>query len=1788
MNLRAFWVSKTTSRRQQPIKIRLESLEGRWNPADLLAWRQLTTMPTVPEGSVAYIHPDNAQALEIQINDLRTQLAVVPSEEEFAAGASPVEVALPGPDGTVQRFAVIDAPVMAPELAAQFPEIRTYQGTSVDDPATRLRMDITPQGLHVQVLSPSGSWYIDPYFQNRDDVYVSYHRRDLSRDDIFPLTAGQSVNDPAIANRNSNQPTDPPGCTCALCAGFNTGADGMPSAARSAPFIGPIANRSGTQLRTYRLAVAATGEYTTFHGGTVSLGQAAIVTAVNRLNQVYESELSIRMVLVANNSTLVYTNSATDPYTNNDGVAMLDENQANITSLIGTANYDIGHVFSTGGGGIAALGSVGINSIKAEGVTGLGAPTGDPFYIDYVAHEIGHQFGANHSFNTSSDSNRNASTAFEPGSGSTIMGYAGITGSNSDLQNNSDPYFNFGSFNEIIAHVDGTIPNVGTRTATGNTVPTVNAGADYVIPARTPFVLTATGSDANGDTLTYSWEQRNTGAANLLNSADNGASPLFRVWNPTTDPSRTFPRLSNLVANTVPLGEKLPTTNWSAMRFRVTARDNRANGGGVNTDDMQIQVVDTTMAFTVSAPNTAVSWTGNTTQTISWNVAGTTASPINAANVNITLSTDGGFTYPHTLALNTPNDGTQVITVPNLSTSQARVRVQGANNIFFDISNVNFTISPGSNTAPTITSNGGGATASINAFEDNQSVTTVTANDPDVGNVLTYSLVGGVDQADFQINPTTGALTFVNPPSVISPADSDGNNVYLVTVQVSDGVAVDTQALTITVNAVNDAPTFTPGGDISVPFVAGVPPTYTFPGWATNINPGDAGETSQTLTFVVSTNNNALFQTSPTIAPNGTLSFTPATGASGLATVTVYLQDNGGTANGGVNRSPDVTFDLAIGNLAPVLDNSGSPELLPVGFNATTSAGTRISDFINGTITDVNASDPQGIVVTGFSIGGSGEWEYSTDDGVVWNSLETATPNASIPLRGQDRVRYIPANGVLNVSPTITYRAWDQSAGTPGVPINSNVNGTTTALSTATETASIRVAAVLTSVGEDVRTSGTVLSGLINRSESGFVDPNLLAKKGIAIIGIGGEIPGTFEASSNGRTWRLIDPVSPASALLIRSTDRIRFVPAANLSGDVYFKYRAWDQTQGTALGRFDLSTNAAFATASAFSSTTEYAVIRITPLNDRPELDTATTSFLTPVDNSDGNPAGDTVASLLGSTVIDYDAGTVPGIAVTGYSRSGGSWEFSTDAGVSWNKFTAVSTSKATVLNPTDLVRFLPTASIGFVGKPTLSYKAWDRSVPLTSGTTNVNTVSGTAFSSGVETAICVVDVSPTASTNNAPILTPASPTLTSVSEDSRTHKGDLISTITGGAITDSDPVSIKGIAITGLTGTANGTWQYSTNGVSWRSFSVVGPEYALLLKDSSRLRFLPNANWFGSATVQYLAWDQTRGTAGKYANLALAGVIGGASPFSNNSDTATVTVTPVNDAPVLNIIPAPLLTSVLPNTLQPTGDLVSSLLGTALSDVDPSSQAGIAIIKAASTKGTWEYQLNGTSGWIGVGTVSTSQARLLRSIDRIRFVPKNNFIGTDILQYRGWDQTSGIQPDVVSTTANTSLSRAIETATVYVNSVNDRPILDTKPDIRMKPQEVIFDDLNEAGTLASTLLNNIQDPDQLDPRGLAIVFEDTRNGEWQVSIDSGTFNPVYFSAVNNGYLVKPTDRIRFKPRNPGFVGSATIRFKAWDQTVGTAGSPMTTTGTAFSTAIETATLTINSSPELNPVPSI
>ncbi len=614
-------------------------------------WKDISEKQMTATEAERQIIPTKYRLMSLDFKGLKMALADAPVWHPGKTPESASLLSLPTPDGGWQQFKIVSASIFAPELAAKYPEIQSFKGWGIDDPSATLRFDFSPQGFHAMIISDQGSWYVDPYAKADVAHYVVYHKRDFVDDE--PFVCGVEETGTSLAQNSLDLP-----------------------------------EYGDCQFRTYRLALACTGEYAQFHGGTVAGALAAMNTSMTRVNGVYEREFALTMVLVGNNDQLVYLDPDTDPYTNNDGGTMLGENQTTVDNVIGDANYDIGHVFSTGGGGIAALFSP-CSSHKAQGVTGRSAPVGDPFDIDYVAHEMGHQYGANHTQNNACY--RNDPTAMEPGSASTIMGYAGICFPN--VQNNSDDYFHTISMVEIYGNIT-TGPGSGcpTTVTLSNQAPTVSGGADYTIPVSTPFVLEAVGTDGDNDPITYCWEQMDPQTANMPPESTSTGGPAFRSFNPTASPRRYFPALSEILNNNSPTWEVLPSVSRT-MNFRVTVRDNNPNGGCVAQDDIVLTTSANAGPFLVTQPNTNVDWSAQSTQTVTWDVANTNTAPVNATTVDILLSMDGGQTYPIILATNVPNDGSESVTMPAQTTNTARIMVKAHGNVFFDIGNTNFTIS---------------------------------------------------------------------------------------------------------------------------------------------------------------------------------------------------------------------------------------------------------------------------------------------------------------------------------------------------------------------------------------------------------------------------------------------------------------------------------------------------------------------------------------------------------------------------------------------------------------------------------------------------------------------------------------------------------------------------------------------------------------------------------------------------------------------------------------------------------------------------------------------------------------------------------------------------------------------------------------------------------------------------------------------------------------------------------------------------------------------------------------
>ncbi len=676
----------------------------RWTISDPALIEILGNRDIVPQQFVVY-NTDYAAIKEI--------LWAAPNEDSQPLSSSPTRITIGLADGTADIFRMVQYDMMDPELSFQYPDIRTFRGESISNPRRTIRADWTENGFRAVIRDERGMMYIDP-FQRNDLVYrIVYYKKDFTRNDEWTC---RFVDNQEGIHGQENQRL-----------------------------------QGDCMFRSYRLAVATTGEYSNFFGAT-SPAQSAlvlseVVTAIDRVNDVYEADIAVRLVLINNTDTVFYYDPATDPYSGS-ACTQLSQNQTTMTNVIGSANYDVGHVFSVGSGGCANLAAICSSSNKAKGATGLNPPTGDPFYIDYVAHEFGHQFGGNHTFNGTAGScsgNRVASAAYEVGSGTTIMAYAGICGSQ-DVQPHSDPYFHAKSILEIADVLTNT--SCAAFITFNNTPPVATSVSDYTIPISTPFVLSAIASDANNDPLVYCWEQYDLEGTSSEPPASNDVDgPLFRSFIPISSPDRYIPRLSDLTANINYTWEVLPSVT-RPMTFRMTVRDYHNIAGCTDEDDIVVTANSTAGPFTVTSQNAGATWQEGSSQTITWNVANTTASPVSCPNVDIRLSYDGGFTYPAVLASNETNDGSATVSIPAGTTVDGRVMVKASNNIFFDINNAdiiieaglpNFTIALNPNQVTECNDGSVQTTVNVGSFMGFSNPVTLSLLNPPPGAVVTFT-----------------------------------------------------------------------------------------------------------------------------------------------------------------------------------------------------------------------------------------------------------------------------------------------------------------------------------------------------------------------------------------------------------------------------------------------------------------------------------------------------------------------------------------------------------------------------------------------------------------------------------------------------------------------------------------------------------------------------------------------------------------------------------------------------------------------------------------------------------------------------------------------------------------------------------------------------------------------------------------------------------------------------------------------------------------------------------------
>ncbi|WP_145391307.1 DUF4347 domain-containing protein [Stieleria neptunia] len=822
--------------------------------------------------------------------------------------------------------------------------------------------------------------------------------------------------------------------------------------------------------------------------------------------------------------------------------------------------------------------------------------------------------------------------------------------------------------------------------------------------------------------------------------------------------------------------------------------------------------------------------------------------------------------------------------------------------------------------------------------------------------------------------------------------------------------------------------------------------------------------------------------------------------------------NGGGSAFSSSIETADITVTSV--NDSPVLNSAASPEMEGVLENApgpVGAVGTLITALVDDAtpsgeldnVTDVDGGSVLGIAVTAVDAS-NGSWFYSIDDGANWIAMG-AVSDSSARLLADDantRVYFQPNPGYTGeIASALTFRAWDQTSGGNGSLADASINGTTTAFSAATDTASQLVndapvlddsgAMTLTTISEDeVTNAGDTVAAIIASAGGDRIsDVNPGAVEGIALIATNNG-NGSWQYSLDGGTnWSSVPSVSDTSALLLRDSDLLRFVPDAENSTAPTVTFRAWDQASGVAGTVVDASSNGG---ATPFSAATEVASITVTDVNDAPVLDSTESPLLDGQYEDAPAPVG-AVGTLITSLVdfnspsgqvdniIDVDIGALLGIAVTAADTANGSWFYSVDNGANWNPLGAVSDNSARLLAADANTRlyFQPDPDYNGQIASAITFRGWDQ-------TSGVNGALADASVNGTTTAFSIATDTASLLVNDAPILdNSGAMTLTTITEDQVTNVGDTVASIIASAggdrITDVNFGPVEGIAVT-ATDDGNGHWQYSINsGSTWSDVGTVSDTSALLLRENDLLRFVPDAKNGTPPTVTFRAWDQATGTAGTTADTSINGAT---TPYSVASEVASITVTDVNDAPVLDNSGTMTLTSITEDELTNSGDTVASVLlsagGDRVTDVDIGAVEGVAIRSLSSGNGTWEYSTDGGSSWAAVGSVSDTSALLLRAVDRVRFIPNGESGTTASFDFYGWDQTGGTHGTKVDASIRggvTEFSSASETASLTVTDVNDAPVTGTSAGTAAYAEDAV-------ATVVDSLLT-ISDVDSVDFNG-------------------------------------------------------------------------------------------------------
>ncbi len=652
------------------------------------------------------------------------------------------QITLPHPDGSFQRYEMQRIHVSDYALEQGIHTFTLHTLNSQLGPKAILRagrLSIFHGKLKAYIETIDESIYIEPSTNNDTaaPLYRRFSRERSKQERIFNALAkaiNKSNDSPNNSASNANKSTNDEHFNCLTDDPNHEHITGNKDFSFKRGFLsnkGETAEKStsttlakkqfGSQLHTYRLALAATHEYNVRVGsGNKSSTYAEMVHAISRVNAIFERDFAIRLQLVSSENLIASTSAS---YSEGNVVEMLSQNQRRVDQIIGFNNYDIGHVLGVSGGGIASLASA-CSSRKAQGVSASAAPTSSIFYVDYLAHELAHQLSATHTFNADGDQsgvcqgNRVESgngifqsSSYEVGSGSTIMSYAGLC-SQQNIQYSADDYFHAKSIEQVRNFSEGKYSSYngscGSYTNTNNAPPTVSAGEAYTIPTGTPFLLTANGSDIdnNRSAITYTWEQYDLGGYTTDRDdmhSDKGIGPLIRSVKGTTNPSRSIPSTSDILLGKFirTHGIRLPTVSRD-LNFRVTAR---SGAYGVDQDNVKIKVFRTEHPFAIVQPNDSVTLMSNHETTVSWITGYTEQAPVSCSHVDIELSSDSGSSFPYMLANNTPNDGLQKVRLPNISTYAARIKISCSNNIFFSLSDTSFSIQPASKPALTLSAN---------------------------------------------------------------------------------------------------------------------------------------------------------------------------------------------------------------------------------------------------------------------------------------------------------------------------------------------------------------------------------------------------------------------------------------------------------------------------------------------------------------------------------------------------------------------------------------------------------------------------------------------------------------------------------------------------------------------------------------------------------------------------------------------------------------------------------------------------------------------------------------------------------------------------------------------------------------------------------------------------------------------------------------------------------------------------------------------------------------------------